>query len=155
MVRVHTSIHRHDLLQRYDSFLNVRSDKTNRYYILFLLFYKDYFMYQIVSKLMKDGNKQRAIRIFRKSLILLKISIGFQPFFIFKHIAFKLRQIFKINTTITRSKTIYLPVFLKANKQVAYGVSNLISRATKLRYDEHVTMPHALNAVWLNSFLRN
>ena len=155
MVRVHMSVTQHNLLQRYDSFLNVRLDKTNRYYILFLLFYKDYFMQKIVNKLMVDGKKQKAICIFVESLMLLKTSIGFQPFFLFKHVAFKLRQIFKINTIVVRSQTIYSPVFLKSNKQVAYGVTNLISCAMKLRKDEHLTMAYALNVVLLNCFFKS
>lgn len=154
MVRVHMSVKQYNLLQKYDHFLNVRSDKTNTYYILFLLFYKDYFMCKLINKLMIGGNKQKALRIFLNSLRLLKTSVGFQPFFIFKHIAFKLRQIFKLNTTVVRSKVIYLPIFIPASKQVAYGVSHLIYCALQLKKEERVSTAYALYVVLLNCFFK-
>ena len=75
------SAKKYELLCRYDSFLHVRKEKTYRYYILFLFFYKDYFIYKIINKLMKAGHKQIALYIMQDALIQLKYLLGFQPFF--------------------------------------------------------------------------
>jgi ribosomal protein S7 len=154
MARAHMSVKHYNLLRKYDSFLAVRADRLNKYYIMFLLFYKDYFVYKVVNNIMLAGNKQNAFRILRSSLSLLKKSLGFQPFFIFKHIVFKMRQIFKLNTVTVRQKVTYWPVFLHANKQLAYGIRQLVSNAYKLATEEHIEMHAALHIVFLNCFLK-
>lgn len=148
------SVKQYNLLIKYDSLLAARVYTSNRYYIFFLMFYKDYFVYKLVSCIMQAGNKRKAWRIFLKAMQLLKKSVGFQPFFLFKHIVFRMRQIFKLNTVTIRNKVTYWPVFLPANKQMAYGISHLVYCADRLRKDEQLSMADALHIVLLNCFIK-
>jgi ribosomal protein S7 len=155
MVRVHMSAKKYELLHKYDCLINVRKEKTYRYYVFFLFFSHDYFVYKLVNLIMKAGNKQRAILIVKEALKYLKQVLGFQPFFFFKHIAFRMRQIFKINTRVIRSKITYSPVFLRAHHQVTYGVGHIIKSAHQLCRTENKPMSLSLCIIFLNCFISN
>jgi ribosomal protein S7 len=153
MVRVHMSAKKYELLSRYDRFLNIRKDTTFRYYVLFLFFYKDYFVYKIINKLMTAGHKHKALFVLKCALLRLKEILGFQPFFFFKHITFRMRQLFKVNTRVIRSKVTYYPVVLRAHNQVTYGISHLIKSSRQLCKEERHAMHDALSIILLNSFI--
>lgn len=154
MVKIHISEHKYSSLSRFDDLLINRQNKLNRYYVFFLFFYSDFFVYKIINKLMFHGKKSVALSLFRKSLSYLKSFLGFQPFFFFKHISFKMRQLFKIQKTLIRqSKSIYLPLLLKPHNQIIYGMNHLISCAKQLSLEEHLDISYSLSIVWLNSFI--
>ncbi len=95
----------------------IEENSVNRYYVLFLFFYKDYFIGKIVTKLMKAGGKARAFIIFKNALFRLKRLLGFQPFFFSKHISFRMRQLFKVQTKTIRERNVtYLPLLLRPHK---------------------------------------
>jgi ribosomal protein S7 len=155
MANIHLSEHKYRFLQKYDVLLLSRK---NRYTMLFLFFYKDYFIYKILNKLMVDGNKYVAIAILRASLLQLKNYLGFQPFFIFKHVSFRMRQLFKVQKTIVgykdrESKEYYMPFLLKPHNQITYGINHLVACAKQIALEEHMPMPNAMSIVLLNSFV--
>jgi len=153
MVKTHMSEKKYDLLSRYDVFLNVRTAAANRYYVLFLFFYKDYFTHKVVNKIMRAGHKRTAYAIWRTALYKLKKVLGFQPFFIFKHITFSMRQLFKINTVSVRNKVSYSPMLLEAHTQVSYGIEHLIAFARQLSVTDKITFADCICVVLLNSFI--
>jgi ribosomal protein S7 len=156
MIRFPNSNIKYDMLHRYDSFLSSKKYKIDRYYIYFLFFYKDYFLFKLINKLMKKGAKSAAIKVVRKSFFLLKQLLGFQPFFLFKHIAFQMRQLFKIQHTVIRSSlNIYYPLFLKPYNQISYGINHIVSGALQLKSEEKLVFPLALCIVLLNCFVYN
>jgi ribosomal protein S7 len=153
VIRVHISARKFELLNRYDMFLQVRKEKTNRYYVLFLFFYKDYLVYKVVNKLMRAGHKNKAFLLFRRALSTLKNILGFQPFFFFKHITFSMRQLFKVNTTTVRDSVTYLPAMLSAHNQVTYGIGHLIVCARALAVEDKLAISYGLCIVLLNCFI--
>lgn len=154
MVKMHMSEWKYDFLGRYDNFLYARKDKINRYYILFLFFYKDYFLNKLITKLMRHGRKWISLKCVRQALWLLKKILGFQPFFFFKHISFRMRQLFKIQkTTIRKTKIIHLPLLLKSHNQVTYGINHLLSCAKQLCKSEKKNISEALCIILLNCFV--
>jgi ribosomal protein S7 len=157
MVKTHVSELRYRVLSKYDS---ISTSRKNKYTMLFLFFYKDYFLYKLLNKLMRNGNKYIALSILRQSLFILKQYIGFQPFFLFKHVSFRMRQLYKIEKKTVRrrnmdkeSKVYYRPLSLMPHNQIAYGINNLIICAKQLVRDEKQHMSKALSIVFLNSFI--
>lgn len=154
MVKIHFSETKFNLLNKYDSLLISRKNLHEKYYLLFLFFYRDYFIYKLVNKLMYNGEKLIALHILRSSLLMLKNIIGFQPFFLFKHICFKMRQLFKIQKKVIRqSKTFYLPLLLKPHNQVTYGINHIIKCSKQLSLEEKKPIHICLCIILLNSFI--
>ncbi len=154
MVKTHVSETRFAFPEKYDSFLADRRNSVNRYYVLFLFFYKDYFIGKIVTKLMKAGGKARAFIIFKNALFRLKRLLGFQPFFFSKHISFRMRQLFKVQTKTIRERNVtYLPLLLRPHNQVNYGINHVIKCAHQVASTDKKTMPDALCVVLLNCFI--
>ena len=144
----------YNMLAKYDYLLCNKKDKA-MYYILFLFFYRDYFVSKIITKLMRRGLKGLAFNVFEDALFLLKKLIGFQPFFFFKHIAFNMRQIFKVRKVLLRqTKTSYYPMLLKPHNQVTYGINHLIKSSNELVSFENLNIKSSLCLVLFNCFVR-
>jgi ribosomal protein S7 len=151
MVNVHMSARKYKFLHKYDSLLISRK---HRYTMFFTFPYRDYFVYKIINKLMSDGKKWLASHVSRQALIATKQAIGFQPFFLFKHISYSMRQLFKIQKTIVRQqKEYYLPLLLKPHNQVTYGINHLILCAKQLAREDKISIANAPSIVFLNSFI--
>ena len=104
---------------------------------------------------MRRGRKGLAFNVLAGALFLLKKLLGFQPFFFFKHIAFNMRQVFKIRKVLLRqTKNIYYPMLLKPHNQVTYGINHLIKSSKELVLFEKKTMKESLCIVLFNCFLR-
>lgn len=154
MVKLHMSELRYSFLVKYDYLLCNRKDKA-MHYMLFLFFYRDYFVSKMITKLMRRGRKGLAFNVLAGALFLLKKLLGFQPFFFFKHIAFNMRQLFKIRKVLLRqTKSIYYPMLLKPHNQVTYGINHLIKSSNELVLFEKKTMKESLCIVLFNCFLR-
>jgi ribosomal protein S7 len=152
--RKHYGEKQYALSLRFDDLLNVRKDKVNRYFVFFLFFHKDYFVNKLITKIMRSGHKMIALSILKKALFHLKQVFGFQPFFFFKHVAFRMRQLFKVQkTTIRNIKNIYLPLFLKPHNQVSYGINHIMKCAREIAEEEHKTMSDASCVVLSNCFV--
>lgn len=148
------------MLRRYDNLIAWRDNgNANRnsllYSVFFFMFYRDYFINKIITKIMHHGKKELSIFIFRKALFLLKNFFGFQPFFLFKHVAFKMRQLFTIQTKLIRKTRLYtLPLLLTPSNQITYGINHVIKCAKQVLAEEHTTFSVALFIVFLNCFVR-
>lgn len=104
---------------------------------------------------MRNGKKDISFFIFRKCLYLLKYFFGFQPFFFFKHIAFKMRQLFKIQTKLIRKTRLFtLPLLLSPHNQITYGINHIIRCARQVVSDEKVEFHVGLYIVFINCFIR-
>lgn len=160
MAKVTISIKKNMMLRRYDNLIAWRDNgNTNRnsllYSVFFFMFYRDYFINKIITKIMHNGKKELSLYIFRKTLFMLKNFFGFQPFFLFKHVAFKMRQLFTIQTKLIRKTRLYtLPLLLTPGNQITYGINHLIKCAKQVVVDEHTTFSVALYIVFLNCFVR-
>jgi ribosomal protein S7 len=104
---------------------------------------------------MVRGRKLLALNVLKGALFLLKKLLGFQPFFFFKHIAFNMRQIFKIRKVLLRqTKVTYYPMLLKPHNQVTYGINHLIKCSKELVLFDNKTMMESVCIVLFNCFLR-
>jgi ribosomal protein S7 len=156
MVRIHQSAAQYDRLGRFDEILQSRYEVIGNMYTLPLFFYRDYFMHKLVNKLMRHGKKAVSYRVLWCTLQRIKYVFGFQPFFIFKHIVFGMRQLFKISKTVIRNRrVIYSPIVLKPHNQVTYGINHVIASAVQLVSDERIKMPAALCIVLSSCFLES
>lgn len=118
--------------------------------------YKDYFIHKIINKIMCDGKKEQSFFIFRTSLFYLKVFLGYQPFFLFKHVAFRMRQLFTIQTKLIRKTKLYsMPLLLTPKNQITYGINHLLKCSRLLSLDEKITFSQSLYLVLLNCFIRN
>jgi ribosomal protein S7 len=153
MVKLHMSERRYSLLLKYDHLLCNRREKS-LYYMFFLFFSRDYFVSKIVTKLMRRGRKDLALKTLKGALFLLKQLLGFQPFFFFKQIAFNMRQLFKIRKVLLRqTKSTYYPMLLKPHNQVTYGINHLIRSSKDIVLFEKRTMKESLCYVLFNCFI--
>lgn len=158
MVKITISRKKNQMLRRYDNLIvwrNCGNVNSLLYSIFFFFFYRDYFINKIITKIMRNGKKELSFFIFRKALFFLKSFFGFQPFFMFKHVAFKMRQLFTIQTKLIRKSRLYtLPLLLTPGNQITYGINHLIKCARQVVLDEHTTFSVALYIVFLNCFVR-
>jgi ribosomal protein S7 len=143
----------YELLGRYDSYSCLRKEKKNRYFTFSLFFYRDYFVRKLINKLMHDGERRKALLTAKAALWSLKKIFGFQPFFFFKHVAFRMRQLFKVDKTVIRQKVTYAPRTLRAHNQVTYGINHLVQSARLLSADERTHIAAAMGVVPANSFV--
>lgn len=131
----------------------------------------DPFIVKFINKLMKQGKKRTSLVLLRQVLFLLKQKVGFQPFFILKHIAFHARQLFRFTRITFHNKKdkkkkkenekeqeqeqeqvtrqIFIPFFLKTHNQLAYSINHIFACARGMK-----DMPFykALFFVLLNCF---
>lgn len=115
---------------------------------------QDYFTCKIVHQIMRKGNKSAALKLFRAALFILKKIMGFQPYFMFKRVAFGMRQLFKVNTlTIRQTRVLFKPNILRPHNQVSYGVNNIMSCMRDVRDTEKLKTPNAIAIILLNSFI--
>jgi ribosomal protein S7 len=141
----------HLLLNRLSDALDGRQRTNNRY--IFYIYYKDYYIRKFINKLMYHGDKRKALRVLLSALYALKMKLGFQPFFSFRHIVFAQRQLFKIYSVTKRDTVVYKPAMLHRHQQIGYGINHLIRSAKALSTGTTLGFPSCLCVILLNCFI--
>lgn len=140
----------HDVSNSLDKIIN----NKKIYSVHLLHFNSDYFTLKLLSRIMRAGKKAVAMRILIKALFALKKMFGFQPFFSFKHVAFSMRQLFKIYTvTLRKTRTIHTPAMLSPHNQISYGIGHVLACADIIQSTNKVGMDVGLATALANCFI--